>query len=306
MRTFAALLLVLIAAALGGCGFGEGEKREGGAELRVTRDFGREVLAADVVKTVREDQTIMRLLQSRHDVDTKFGGKFVSAIDDLDARGSRDWQYYVNGSWSDTGAAEREVDPGDVIQWDIHDWTVIQRIPAIVGAFPEPFRSGTGGERLPTRVECADTEGQACRDVKSALTAAGGRVSTTLVGASGGQELVRVLVGRWDEIRAIRTAATIEEGPQASGVFAQFTDDGKTLELLDDRGDPALTAPPGTGLVAATALDDQAVVWVVTGVDDVGVEAATAALDETSLHSAFAVAATPEGPVKLPLAEPAG
>ena len=306
MRTFAALLLVVVAAALGGCGFGEGEEKEGGAELRVTRDFGREVLAADAVKTVREDQTVMRLLQSRHDVDTRFGGKFVSAIDGLDAGGSRDWQYYVNGSWADTGAADREVEPGDVIQWDIHDWGAAQRIPAIVGAFPEPFRSGTGGERLPVRLECADTEGQSCRDVKSALTAVGGRVSTTLVGASGGQELVRVLVGRWDQIREIRTAATIEEGPEKSGVFARFTDGGKTLELLDDRGEPALTAPPGTGLVAATALEDQAVVWVVTGVDDLGVQAATAALDETSLHSAFAVAATPDGPVKVPLAEAAG
>ena len=55
--------------------------------------------------------------------------------------------------------------------------------------------------------------------------------------------------------------------------------------------------------MAATALEDQAVVWVVTGLDDVGVQAASAALDESSLHSAFAVAATPEGPVKLPLAD---
>jgi hypothetical protein len=153
------------------------------------------------------------------------------------------------------------------------------------------------------RLECADTEGQACADVKGALNAAGGRVSTTQVGASGGQELIRVLVGRWEEIREIRTASTIEQGPAESGVFARFTEDGTRLELLDDSGDSVVTAEPGTGLVAATALEDQAVVWVVTGLDDVGVQAASAALDESSLHSAFAVAATPEGPVKLPLAD---
>ena len=303
MRPIAALLLLLVCGALGGCGLGEGDEQEGGAELRVTRDFGREVLAADEIKTVREDQTIIRLLQSRHDVETRFGGKFVSEIDGLGAGGSRDWIYFVNGEWADTGAADREVDAGDVIQWDNHDWSATQRIPAIVGAYPEPFRSGTGGERLPVRLECADTEGQACSDVKSALNAAGGRVSTTQVGASGGQELIRVLVGRWEEIRDIRTASTIEQGPAESGVFARFTEDGTRLELLDDRGDSVLTAPQGTGLVAATALEDQAVVWVITGLDDVGVQAASAALDESSLHSAFAVAATPEGPVKLPLAD---
>jgi hypothetical protein len=302
VRVFAAPLL-LICVALGGCGLGEGEEQAGGAELRVTRDFGREVLAADEIKTVREDESIMRLLQSRHDVETRFGGKFVSEIDGLGAGGSRDWIYFVNGQWADTGAADREVDGGDVIQWDNHDWSATQRIPAIVGAYPEPFRSGSGGERLPVRLECADTEGQACGDVKAALNAAGGRVSTTSVGASGGQELVRVLVGRWEEIRDIRTAATIEQGPAESGVFARFTDGGTQLELLDDKGDPVVTAQPGTGLVAATALEDQSVVWVVTGLDDAGVQAASAALDESSLHSAFAVAATPEGPVKLPLAE---
>ena len=302
MRTLAAILLSL-SAALGGCGFGEGDEREGGAELRVTRDFGREELAAESIDRIREDQTVMRLLQSRHDVETRFGGKFVEEIDGLGAGGSRDWIYFVNGVWADTGAADRELEPGDVVQWDNHDWSAAQRIPAIVGAYPEPFRSGTGGERLPVRLECADTESQACGDVKDELTAVGGRVSTTQVGASGGQELVRVLVGRWEEIRAIRTASTIEQGPGASGVFARFTDDGNRLELLDDRGEPAITAGAGTGLVAATALDDQAVVWVVTGLDDAGVQAAAAALDESSLHSAFAVAATPEGPVKLPVAQ---
>jgi hypothetical protein len=55
--------------------------------------------------------------------------------------------------------------------------------------------------------------------------------------------------------------------------------------------------------VAATALEEQAVVWVVTGLDDLGVQAAASILDARSLRNAFAVAATPEGPEKLPLPE---
>ena len=299
----ALLVFLLLSAAYAGCGFGEGEVRDGGAELRVTRDFGREEVAADEFETIREDQTVMRLLQSRHDVETRFGGNFVEEIDGVGRGGGHDWVYFVNGIWADTGAGDRELAPGDVIQWDSHDFTATQYIPAIVGAYPEPFRSGNEGDRLPVRLECADTGDQACADVKEELTAVGGRVSSSQVGASGGKEIVRVLVGTWDEIREIRTPALLEEGPGSSGVYARFADEGERLELLDEEGDVARVAGAGTGLVAATALQEQAVVWVVTGLDDAGVQAAAAILGERPLRNAFAVAATPEGPVKLPVPE---
>ena len=305
-RAWLAVALVL---SFGGCGFGEGEQREGGAELRVTADFGHRELGATRLDTVREDETVMRLLQSEYDVETRFGGKFVEEIEGIEgsgAGGTRDWFYYVNGVYSDRGAGDREVDPGDVIQWDNRDWSATQRIPAIVGAYPEPFRSGTEGERLPVRLECADTGDQACADVKDAISATGARVSSSQLAASGGSELIRVLVGTWGELRDVRTPATLEEGPEASGVFARFVDDGERLELLDEQGDVVRTADTGTGLVAATALEEQALVWIVTGLEDVGVQAAAAALDARSLRNAFAVAATADGPVKLPLVEEGG
>jgi Domain of unknown function (DUF4430) len=304
-----ALLATLFCTGLAGCGFGEGDEQEGGASLRVTRDFGHEELAAEELETVREDQTVMRLLQENHDVETRFGGKFVESIDGVEGsggEGTRDWFYFVNGALADRGAADWEVDGGDVIQWDNRDWTATQRIPAIVGAYPEPFKSGTEGERLPTRLECADPDGQTCEDVKETLTSAGARVSTAQLAASGGEELIRVLVGRWEELREVRTPALLEEGPEASGVFARFADDGERLELLDQDGETVRTADAGTGLVAASALEEQAVVWMITGIDDVGVQAAAAALEPRALRNAFAVAATPDGPLKLPLVEEAG
>ncbi|MGH3016021.1 MAG: DUF4430 domain-containing protein, partial [Gaiellaceae bacterium] len=305
----AAVIALAVGVGLGGCGFGEGDEQDGGASLRVTQDFGREELAADEVEAVREDQTVLRLLQSHHDVETRFGGKFVEAIDGVEGSGgggTRDWFFFVNGVLADEGAGDWEVEVGDVIQWDNRDWSATQRIPAIVGAYPEPFRSGTEGERLPVRLECADSDDEACGDVKDSLTEAGARVSSSQLAASGGQELIRVLVGTWDELRDVRTPATLEEGPEASGVFARFADEGERLELLDEDGDVVRTADAGTGLVAATALEQQAVVWLVTGLEDVGVQAAAAILDARSLRNAFAVAATPDGPVKLPLSEEDG
>jgi uncharacterized protein DUF4430 len=297
-------LALAIALGLAGCGFGEGEAQEGGADLRVTKDFGNEQIAAKKIDTVHEDESVMRLLQSEYDVDTRFGGKFVEAIDGVEGSGgggTRDWFYFVNGILADRGAADWEVHGGDVIQWDNRDWSATQHIPAIVGAYPEPFRSGFEGERLPTRLECADADDEACADVKDSLVEAGASVSSSELAASGGKEIVRVLVGTWDQLRDVRTPALLEEGPEASGVFARFVDDGTRLELLDGDGNVVRTAAPGTGLVAATALEEQAVVWIVTGLDELGLQAAASILDARSLRDGFAVAATPEGPVKLPL-----
>ena len=92
----------------------------------------------------------------------------------------------------------------------------------------------------------------------------------------------------------------------ASGVFARFRagSGGRgpvALELLGPTGGVARKAPPGTGLVAARATEEQAVTWLVTGVDDAGVARAAASLSPTTLRDAFAVAATPSGPVRLPV-----
>ena len=301
-----AALALFVALCSAGCGFGAGDEQEGGAQLRVTKDFGHEELGADDLATIHEDETIMRLLQSRHDVDTRFGGNFVEAIDGVEGSGvggTRDWFYFVNGILADRGAADWDVHGGDVIQWDNRDWSATQRIPAIVGAWPEPFRSGFEGRRLPVRLECADEDAEVCSDVKDALTRTGGQVSSAQLAASGGKEIVRVLVGTWDQLRDVRTPALLGEGPDVSGVFAEFADDPERLELLDENGDVVRTAGAGTGLVAATALEDQAVVWMVTGLDDLSVQAAAATLDARSLRNAFAVAATPDGPLKLPLIE---
>lgn len=296
--------LLALASALGGCGLGAGEEREGGAELRVTRDFGNRLLNADEVDKVREDETVMRLLRSRDEVKTRYGGRFVQAIDGIEGGGQggfADWFYYVNGIEADVGAAEYELSPGDVVQWDYRNWRHTMDIRAIVGAFPEPFVSGVEGKRFPTRVECEDVRSRACSSVKTVLRRAGVPATGSSLGASGTQNVIRVVVATWRRARELPSAGLLEQGPRKSGVFARFADGGRTLELLDERGRLARRAPPGTGLVAALRRTDKELLWVVTGADGAGVERAAAALDRRSLRDAFAVALDAGGPVKLPL-----
>jgi hypothetical protein len=300
------LLVPLLAAAcalLGaGCGFGPGEAKKGGVELSVTRDFGQRQLGPPARQaTVRESDTVMRFLQGRRKVTTRFGGGFVQSIDGLAGtiNGEHDWFYYVNGSEASVGATDYKLSLGDAVQWDYHDWHATQHVPAIVGAYPEPFLHGIDGKRLPTRVECESESSPACTRVKDTLAAAGANVSSSAIGVPASAATLRVIVAKFGVAAQVRGASAMRSGPAASGVYARFS--GTGLSLLDAAGHSVRQAPPGTGLVAATQQAAQAITWLVTGVDDAGVDRAAATLDRAKLRGAFAVAATPTGVVRLPV-----
>jgi uncharacterized protein DUF4430 len=300
------ILVLALAGLLAGCGLGAGEEQEGGAQLRVTRDFGHEELGSVSLDTLREDQTVMRMLRSEFDVETRFGGRFVQAIDGLEGAGpggTTDWFFFVNGIESSSGAAEYELSPGDRVQWDHRSWGAAMRVPAIVGAFPEPFLHGTEGERRPVRVECDEVESDHCRDAKQTLDDAGVPTSSSSLGAPGTEAVTRLVVAGWPEARIVRGASTLEEGPEASGVFARFAEDGRSLELLDREGEVARTVRPGEGTALIAALRPRAdeLLWLVTALDPEGLEAGVAALDEDRLRDAFAVAVTGDTVEKLPL-----
>ena len=301
-------VLLILALLLGGCGLGPGEEREGGAVVRVTRDFGHSEIASARTDTLREDQTVMRMMRSEFDLETRFGGRFVEAIDGLEGTGPggmRDWFFFVNGVESEVGAAEYELSPGDRVQWDYRRWDAAMRVPAIVGAFPEPFLHGLEGERRPVRVECDDAQADHCRDAKDALERVDVPVSGSSLGAPGTEHVTRLVVARWPEARIVRGGSTLEDGPETSGVFARFSDDGRELELLDEDGEEARTVRRGDGTALVAALRPRAdeLLWLVTALDRRGLEAGVRALNEDTLRDAFAVAVTGRTVEKLPLEE---
>ena len=299
--------LVVLAAALAGCGLGAGADQGGGADLRVTRDFGQRELATASRDSVKEGDTIMRFLQAEQKVTLRYGGGFVQSIDGLSgqgASGQRDWFYWVNGQEASVGAAERRLRAGDVVQWDYRDWSAAMSIPAIVGAFPEPFVQGFEGNKLPVRVECADDAADLCRTARDRLSESGVQASSAGLGTADRGQVLRIVVGEWSDLRdRVRVLRKLEQGPEASGVFARFRDEGARLELLDARGGVARSAGPGSGLVAATRTgEDEGISFIVTGTDKQGVEAAASALDQRTLRDAFAVAVTADRQVtKLPV-----
>jgi hypothetical protein len=279
--------------ALGGCGLGAGPAPVG-VHLTVTRDFGATALRSWSAPQVRGQETVMSVLLRNATVTTRYGGGFVQSIDGVAGghEGGRavDWFYYVNGSEAPKGGASTNVNPGDHIWWDRHDWSQTDHIPAVVGSFPEPFLNGTGGKRLPVRVECALVAAQPCRMVVSRLRASGVPAGVAALGSGSGPKTLRVLVAPWSMLRGDPVAGAIARGPGASGVFARFSRDGKALTLLDQGGRPTSTLTSGAGLIAATAREEHAPVWVVTGTDAGGVQHAAGAFDQATLQNHFALA----------------
>jgi Domain of unknown function (DUF4430) len=288
---YAAAVAIVGAIAAAGCGLGPG-KGTSGVSLTVTRNFGSHQVGAISERHVPGSETVMRMLERSFHVQTRYGGGFVQSIDGLAGDSSRhDWFYYVNGIEAEKGAATTAVHRGDRIWWDLHDWSVTDSVPAVVGSFPEPFVHGSGGRRLPTTIGCAQDASTACTQVAKEMKAIGVPVANQLLGGGSGTDSLAVLVGTWRDMRGVIAASLIAKGPSSSGVYARFRGpNGATLQLLDPRGRVVRTLGAGAGLIAATRDQVSEPTWLITGTDPAGVAAAASALTPARLRDHFALA----------------
>ena len=135
-----ALVAVAVAALLAGCG-GSGTGR-GTATLWLTRDEGKTVL---LVRSVPADESVLQALERSTKITTRYGGRFVQSVNGLSGSivARHDWFFFVNGVEGDRGATDYRLHAGDIAWWDYRDWGRSgMSVPAVVGAFPEPFLHG--------------------------------------------------------------------------------------------------------------------------------------------------------------------
>jgi len=279
-----------VALATAGCGLGPGEE-VGTVDLTVTRDYGAVPVLHRQLDDLTESDTVMRALEGSAEISTRYGGGFVQSIEGLEAQESvshsLDWLYYVNGVEATVGAADYTLHGGESVWWDYHDWgAVASGVPAVVGSWPQPFLGGYDGKRHPVVVECLGG-GSACGTVRERLENAG-----AVVAPGSPDDAIRVLVGPWARVRDDPAAAQLEDGPQASGVFADFQPQGGgyVLRGFGEDGEVELTFGGAAGLVAATRRFDAPPVWVVSGAGAAGVRAAASLLDTADLRDHYAVA----------------
>ena len=309
MRSVLLLAAVTAAIAAAGCTIGPDQAGSGEATLTVTRDFGATSLLRATEESLPGGETVMRFLQRRARVETRYGGRFVQEIDDVrsgtaDGR-RRDWFYFVNGIEEDVGAAEHDVHQGDRVWWDYRDWTTAMRIPAVVGSFPEPFIHGSDGKSFPVRIDCARGADETCNELADRLSRAEIIPNKTALGVPAGDEVLRFVVGLWRDVRNDDAVRQIERGPGESGVFARVVEapGGYRFDLLDREGETATSLTRGGGLVAATRYEEQQPTWVVSGTDEAGLSHAARLVAEQNLRDRYAVATDAGSVIGLPVDE---
>jgi len=318
VRPLALLSALLVGAVLAGCGAERVEEET--LRVLVTTDDGRTVVADR--RGVEHDggDRALDVLRRVARVDVGDDG----AIRSIDGRAARDgatWRLWINGLSTESGqlsdrrqdpaerppdteaAGDAEVEGGDTIWVDLAASKPIAAPRGVVGTFPEPFLHGVGGgRRWPVRVECIDPRGQACRQVRDAVSRYGLPVATTTLLTQDAAHTARIAVGPWARLRVDPAARLLEAGPRTSGAWVRPAASGRAIELLDASGDAVRTLGPGGGVVVASRYRDDPPAWFVTGTDDSGVARAAGALDETTLARRLAIAVDGGDVVPLPVA----
>ncbi len=293
--------------AAGGCGIGPGDASAGEADLTITRDYGAQRIGEGVLTDPTPSDTVVRFLDEEADIATSYGGNFVDSINGLAGStvsgGPQDWFFFVNGIYSDVGAGEARVRPGDRIWWDYRRWAQAYRVPAVVGSWPAPFLHGYQGTVYDTVVECL-AERAECDGVVDALRAAGVEPTVETVDAPVEHpDELRVLVGAWDRLRGDRAAGQLESGPGSSGVYAELaacprSPGGWSLSILGSDGVPREQLSDA-GVVAAVREGEDQPTWLVTATSDAALPDAVDLLGVEDLRDRYAVAG--DGGEALPI-----
>lgn len=215
---------LLLAALLAGCGGGVEAGPDGTATLWVTRDRGGEVLFTG---TVPAGLTVLEAVDRELEVDTRYGGRFVDAIEGIEGslEDRRDWFYFVNGYEADVGAAEYRLHTGDVAWWDFRSWADELRRPVVVGAFPEPFLHGFDGDRRPAVVRYRlPSQREAARALGRLVGARS--VASAAVPVSDEANVLRLEPG------APRFTARLRDADASAGAAVEFVLAGDPMRLV--------------------------------------------------------------------------
>lgn len=285
------------------------------ATVRViaTRNFGQEIMFDEILEA-SPDFSAMAALKKVAEVETAYGGGFVDAINGVRSgftgigKTKRDWFIYVNGIQSSVGALDYRLQPGDVEHWDFHDWSFRHFIPAIAGAFPEPFRHGYSGQKKPTLIVYSDNLREAAQELKNGLVPLGvNDVSLRSIGelpVSDRESSNLILLGTADN----ELISELNQNWKKLGLFARF--ENGNLVILNAQGETDAAYGTATGLIQATqnpwnpngigACEN--VAWMVAGTDESGVRGAIGALlkHHAQLQYAFAVVIANGEIIKIP------
>ncbi|HHY92091.1 MAG TPA: DUF4430 domain-containing protein, partial [Firmicutes bacterium] len=194
-----------------------------------------------------------------------------------------DWFYWVNGILAGIGAGEFPARPGDIVWWDFHPWNRTAFLPAVVGAYPEPFVRGYTGKAAAARVIYSAEAAEEVQAVARALAAAGAPKPELL--AYGRASLLKrsaptLLVATWPEVKDDEELAGLLKNWRRTGLYLTFS--GAELVPLRADGKADSRCGAGSGVIAATGSGpgDVSPLWLILGTDAVGLERAVTVLTQ--------------------------
>lgn len=280
--------------------------------LLITRDFGRQSLM-DNKAPITGRGTILDVLQSQAQVETKWDGSFVNGINGLQANsgglsGKRtDWFFFINGICADVGASDYHPQSGDMVWWDYRLWGDMGTMnAAVIGCYPGPFIHGYRGSISPTTVMSSAANQSLSQKLQSALKSQG---VTAVQSSTLSNELLQnragpvVVLGTWDELKQLPALDSLNKSYRKTGVSVHFVDNG--VELLDGRSNVARQSGLGTGIIAATGsgLGDPKVLWLIVGTDAEGLNSAVDLLVNrpAQIRGFYQAAVISGSAVRLPL-----
>ncbi len=276
--------------------------------LAVTHGFNEKVIDGAVL--IEPETSVIDVLKSRAQVVSSFGDAFVTRISGYpaeDYRGDGYWFFYVNGLLADTAANTFTVTSGDSIWWDFHTYSESMNLAAVIGSYPEPFRSRGVKRNLPTRIFCAE---ELCVDAsklaeslrqKGVQDVSQYRLSTkSLVG----DEALNILVGKWSDLIVHARTKDISEHALTLGLFIKLNSSGQLFGV--DIAGKTLATWSNAGFIAATGTAvGGPPVWLISGNDNDWTRQAIQTLVEKpeSIANKSQVAITELGMVTLPIVE---
>lgn len=239
--------------------------------LWVTQDFSKSSLLD--TKINHTNQSVMQLLKEACEVKTTCAGAFVASINNVEnvkTSEQKNWFYYINGIMAHVGAKKYYPEAGDIVWWDFHSWSENAYIPAVIGAYPQPFLSGYAGQTKETIILYVPSLNAKTTKFKNTLEELGAqniKLKPCNNQALKDNNKILIIVGCWQDLKQYSTIQDVFKNYRKLGLFVKFEDD--KLQIMDIYGKKQKEFKKAAAIVATKGgIGLSGLMWLVTGTDD--------------------------------------
>jgi len=283
----------------------ENNKDEGLVRLVVTLNYGEQVLGDDKYKLLSQC-SVLDFCSSYLEIETAYGGGFINSINGIRSgytekmgfnKKKQDWFLYINGVLAATGANDYEINKGDVIWWDYHEWGSNIFVPAMIGAYPSPFQENADIFYSSSCSEyAADLENIIQGD--ALINTSINIIDKNIIEYS----KPALVIGLWSELQENSQIKDLMDNYFKIGMFC-FCDNEGMHALKSNMADTEQIFTTGSGCIVATGntIGDPNPLWFIIGYDETGLQLAIKQLEKgIPANCAWGLIVDPEGIYPLP------